>query len=378
MATLPHVRALAEADLPEVRRIFQLAFGTFMHAPDPAQWGADRDFTTTRWRAAPQNAWVAEIEGKVVGSNYLTQWGSFGFFGPLTVLPEFWDKGVARALLSPTVARFEELGVREAALFTFSHSPKHISLYQKFGFWPGSLTALLAAPAEPAIRGGRAVGPVGQVGAEDREIHAAAARPPQTTRRGPARAGAPGTPGPVERQAGRVAQPLGVPRQSIVAGAAHLSQLPEAERLAARAACRALTGAIYPGLDVSLEIEAIAGQQLGETVLLRGPGGLDAFACCHCGPGTEAGNDSVYIKFAAVRPGPGAAHAFDSLLAAVRDLAARRQLTRVATGISLARREAYRRLLSLGFRTNAIGVSMHRPDGSAYNRSDAWILDDWR
>lgn len=314
MATLPHVRALAEADLPEVRRIFQLAFGTFMHAPDPAQWGADRDFTTTRWRAAPQNAWVAEIEGKVVGSNYLTQWGSFGFFGPLTVLPEFWDKGVARALLSPTVARFEELGVREAALFTFSHSPKHISLYQKFGFWPGSLTALLAAPAAPAI----------------------------------------------------------------LAGAIHISQLPEAERLAARAACRALTGAIYPGLDVSLEIEAIAGQQLGETVLLRGPGGLDAFACCHCGPGTEAGNDSVYIKFAAVRPGPGAAHAFDSLLAAVRDLAARRQLARVATGISLARREAYRCLLSLGFRTNAIGVSMHRPDGSAYNRSDAWILDDWR
>jgi L-amino acid N-acyltransferase YncA len=313
MAQPVKVRTMAEADLPEVRRIFQLAFGTYMGASDPARWGADRDFTSTRWRAAPAHAWVAEVEGRVVGSNYLTSWGSFGFFGPLTVLPEFWDRGVARALLAPTVARFDELGVREAALFTFSHSPKHISLYQKCGFWPGSLTALLAAAAESS---------------------------------------------PVESR--------------------FFSELSAADQARVLGECRALTGAIYPGLDVSLEIEAIAGQRLGETVLLRGPEGLEAFACCHCGSGTEAGKDSVYIKFAAVRPGPAAAQGLDSLLAAVRDLAARRQLARVATGVSLARREAYRHLLARGFRINAVGVSMHRPDGRAYNHAGAWVLDDWR
>jgi hypothetical protein len=66
----------------------------------------------------------------------------------------------------------------------------------------------------PATRpGARAAGTVGQVGAEGCEIHAVAARPRQTTRRGPDRAGAQGVPSPVERQAGRVAKPLD-PRQA--------------------------------------------------------------------------------------------------------------------------------------------------------------------
>ena len=313
MAERFHIRPMAEADLPEVRRIFQIAFGTFMRAADPAQWSADRDFTRTRWLAAPGNAWVAEDEGRVVGSNYLTHWGSFGFFGPLTVAPEYWDKGVAHALLAPTVARFDELGVREASLFTFSHSPKHISLYQKFGFWPGSLTALMAVPAE---------------------------------------AGA--------------------------ANAVLYSGLSAPERARALDECRALTDAIYPGLDVRVEVEAIARQKLGEMLLVRAADGLVAFACCHCGPGTEAGADAAYIKFAAVRPGAEAPAGMDRLLAAVRGLAAGRRLARVTAGVSLARRQIYRHLLASGFRTAAVGVSMHRPDGHAYNRPDVWVLDDWR
>ncbi len=39
---------------------------------------------------------------------------------------------------------FEKWGVREAGLFTFAHSPKHIGLYQKFGFWPRFLTAVMS------------------------------------------------------------------------------------------------------------------------------------------------------------------------------------------------------------------------------------------
>src|SRR6185312_224935 len=48
---------------------------------------------------------------------------------------------------------------------------------------PGQLRGARPAPQ----RGGRAVGTVGQVGAEGREILAVAARPRQTTRRGPDR-----------------------------------------------------------------------------------------------------------------------------------------------------------------------------------------------
>jgi hypothetical protein len=39
---------------------------------------------------------------------------------------------------------FDQWGIREAGLFTFPNSPKHIGLYQKFGFWPRFLTALMS------------------------------------------------------------------------------------------------------------------------------------------------------------------------------------------------------------------------------------------
>ncbi|MGH9472527.1 MAG: GNAT family N-acetyltransferase [Terriglobales bacterium] len=307
------VRPMVAADLAEARRIFQLAFGTFLGLPDPASFAADRDFTA-RWHADPDSGLAAELDGRLIGSNFLTRWGSFGFFGPLTVLPEYWDCSVAQALLGPTVERFQSWGVRDVALFTFAHSPKHVALYQKFGFWPGSQTALLSAPAAP--------------------------------------------------------------RQ--VVNAVAFSSLDAAAQAEALAACAAVTGAILDGLNVGREIEAIAAQQLGDTLLLWATGGLEAFACCHCGAGTEAGAGNLYIKFAGLRPGPGAPQAFDRLLDAAHQLAAARGLKRVETGVSLARRRAWVQLLARGFRISMLGVSMHRPDTPAYNRPDVFALDDWR
>jgi GNAT superfamily N-acetyltransferase len=142
------IRPMAESDLEEARRLFQLAFGTFIGVPDPANFSADRDFFRPRWLGELGTGFVAELDGRIVGSNLLTNWGSFGFFGPLAVHPELWDKGVAKQLLEPTMEQFRAWGVRHAALFTFAHSAKHVNLYQKFGFWPRFLTAIMSRPAE--------------------------------------------------------------------------------------------------------------------------------------------------------------------------------------------------------------------------------------
>lgn len=185
--------------------------------------------------AAPDAALAAEIDGALVGSNFATQWGSFGFFGPLTIKPELWNKGVAQQLLSPTVELFDSWRVRDAGLYTFSHSAKHAALYQKFGFWPRFLTALLSKPA-----------------AAERD-------------------------------------------ESFLA----FSTLPEARQEEAIEACRRLTDSIFGGLDVTREISAVEKQKLGDTVLVWDGDRLEAFAVCHCGAGTEAGKDNCYIKFAA-------------------------------------------------------------------------------
>jgi GNAT superfamily N-acetyltransferase len=86
----------------------------------------------------------ADLHGELVGSNFAANWGSVGFFGPLTVRPDLWDRGIASRLLESTMELFDGWNTKHAGLFTFAHSPKHIGLYQKFGFWPQFLTAIMS------------------------------------------------------------------------------------------------------------------------------------------------------------------------------------------------------------------------------------------
>lgn len=309
------ISPLQENQLEEADRIMRLAFGTFLGLPDPMSFMGDAGYVRARWQADPSAALAAEADGELVGSNFATNWGSFGFFGPLTVRPDLWDRGVARRLLERTMALFEQWGTRHAGLFTFPQSPKHLGLYQSFGFWPGFLTPVMA----------KAVGGTGSA-----------------------------------------------------AGWSRYGELREREREGSIDACRELTGAIYDGLDLTAEIRAVQTQELGETVLLDGGGRLDGFAICHCGPGTEAGSGVCFVKFGAARSGPGAGETFERLLDACEALAATRGLTQLMVGVNTARRDAYRRILARGFRAGLVGVAMERPDEPGYNRPDVYIIDDWR
>ena len=107
---LIEVRPLGERDLPEADRIFRLAFGTFIGLPDPMSFIGDAELVGPRWRAAPEAALGAYVDGALVGSNFAANWGSFGFFGPLTVRPDFWGQGVAPKLLAATMRPLRELG----------------------------------------------------------------------------------------------------------------------------------------------------------------------------------------------------------------------------------------------------------------------------
>jgi predicted N-acetyltransferase YhbS len=311
-----NVRSLTPTDLPAADRIIRLAFGTFLGAPDPNQFWGDIAFARTRWPADPTAAFGVELDGEIVASNFASRWGSVGFFGPLTVRPDLWDRKIAQRLMDPIMERFETWGITHAGLFTFAQSPKHLGLYYKYGFRPRFLTAIMSKPAAPMTR-----------------------------------------------------------RQSEWSA---YSQLSETEREKALKACLDVTVSIYPGLDLGREIGTVQTQGLGETVLLHDGSALVGFAVCHCGPGTEAGNQKCYVKFGAVRPGGAAGALFDRLLDACEELAAMRNLTRVEAGTSLARHEAYGRLLAHGFRADFQGVAMHRPNEEAYSRAGAYVIDDWR
>ena len=83
--------------------------------------------TSTRTVSGAENveAFVAEEAGSIVGSNFATRWGSFGFFGPLTIRPESWNGGCAQPLVGAVCGRLRAAGAcSHAGLFTFAAEPQ--------------------------------------------------------------------------------------------------------------------------------------------------------------------------------------------------------------------------------------------------------------
>src|SRR5262245_29670838 len=139
------IRPLGEGDLPDAKQILSLAFATRVGARHDTFW-TDRDYVRGRWLTYRSLAYGAWIEGRLIGSNFGVSWSSLGFFGPLSTHPDLWNRGLARNLIGPIVEHLEALGVRHTGLFTFAESTKHVGLYQKFGFWPRFLTAIMSIP----------------------------------------------------------------------------------------------------------------------------------------------------------------------------------------------------------------------------------------
>jgi len=93
---------------------------------------------------------AADLDGRLAGSVLAANWGSVGFFAPLTVAPEHWNRGIAQHLLDATMDPFTAWGTRHAGLFTFAQSARHVGLYQKYGFWPRFLTAVMTSQVRPS------------------------------------------------------------------------------------------------------------------------------------------------------------------------------------------------------------------------------------
>jgi GNAT superfamily N-acetyltransferase len=312
------VGPLRKNEAAEADRIVRVAFGTYFGAPDPASFMGDRSFMVPRLRSRHVKVIAAREGGRLIGTNVITRWGSFGFFGPLTVLPEYWDRGVAQRLLEATMPVFDKWGVRHTGLFTFAASVKHVGLYQKFGYWPRYLTAVMTRTPE----------------------------------------------------ANSTMQPAAQP--------VLLSALSKAERERTIEGCAKITHQIDRGLDLSDEMREVLAQRTGDVVLTSGRGGApSAFAICQHGPGSEGGAKTCAVKFGAARGGAGAGERFEKLLDACDVFAAARGLT-IEAGVNLAREDAFQRMRAHGYRVTMQGVAMQRPHGEGFNRADVWVIDDWR
>lgn len=308
------IRLLQEHELKSADQIFRLAFGTFRGHPDPANYGGDMSFMK-RWFADPNAAFAAAVDGQLVGSNFALNWGSFGLFGPLTVHPDFWGQGIAQQLIEAAMECFQQWQIRQAGFFTLSESTLHLNLYQKFGFYPRFLTAIMSKNANS--------------------------------------------------------------NQQFFQGLRY-SELSEHKQQECLNHSYDLTNTIYEGLNLEGEIRVIQEQNLGETIFLWDDKSLMGFAICHYGKDTEAGSDTCYIKFGAVRPDFQAEQNFTLLLQECEKLSLLLGASRLVAGVNTARYEAYQQMLDFGFQTQRIGVAMHNPNEPAFNRPGVYVMDDWR
>jgi len=309
---------LAEADLDRADDIFRTAFATFLGLDKEALWG-DSDPFRTRWRARNTHVIAARIDGQLVGSNVITRWGSCGWFGPLTIAPEHWDHGIAKALMAETEPVFDNWKVTHRALFTFPNSAKHVGLYQRFGYWPQRLTPILGRTLDPGKSPLRL----------DRNSRPFSVQPPKVR-------------------------------------AEFLREIHE------------LGNALYPGLDLSGEVESVHDQRLGETLLLVDDSRLEGFAVCHIGPRSETRTGKTYVKFAAIFPGADRDRRRKALIKSIETLAALHRAPSIEFGCNTAHRDTYRAVSASGYRSEFIGVSMTSPDEPAYERDELDVLNDLR
>ena len=147
-----------------------------------------------------------------MGSNFATNWGSVGFFGPVSVRPDLWDMGIGARLVEPAMERFAEWGIEHAVSSPGPQPQAHLSL-PEVRFLGALFTAIMSKSVVERL----------MVGEDEPE-----------------------------------------------SSWSRFSALSEEDREDTLEACGELTGAIYDGLDVSGEIRAVASQDLGDTVLLQG------------------------------------------------------------------------------------------------------------
>ena len=140
------IAPLGRDDLPEADAVLRLAFGTQEGLADPSRFAAGAEMVRSRWATGPVGAFKATADGTLVGSAFVTCWGSFAVFGPLTVHPDMWGRGVGSRLWEACVPLLESWGVTE-------HRPLHAAREHE-AHPPVPEARLLARSADGADREG--------------------------------------------------------------------------------------------------------------------------------------------------------------------------------------------------------------------------------
>ena len=103
------------------------------------------------------HGFIAELDGRVVGSNFLWKDGGVAGIGPITVEPDVQNGDVGRRLMEAVLERARMGGIAAVRLVQAAYHNRSLALYTKLGFAAREPLSLLRGPALALGLDGRSV-----------------------------------------------------------------------------------------------------------------------------------------------------------------------------------------------------------------------------
>jgi predicted N-acetyltransferase YhbS len=97
---------------------------------------------------------VAELDGQIIGSNFLDERSKIGGLGPITVDPSAQTCGIGRRLMENVLARSREFGLEGVRLVQAGYNNQSLCLYTKLGFRTREpLSLVTGSPSRASLSG---------------------------------------------------------------------------------------------------------------------------------------------------------------------------------------------------------------------------------
>jgi len=131
MGVGPHIRPAVAADVPRIEAIVETAYAKYVARIGKKPGPMLDDY---RARVAQGNAWVAEVDGAVVGLLVLLPEPGYLLLDNVAVAPEAHGKGVGRALIAFAEDETRRRGHAEIRLYTHEKMVENIAMYPRLGY----------------------------------------------------------------------------------------------------------------------------------------------------------------------------------------------------------------------------------------------------
>ena len=123
------IRLMEAEDYDEVFALWLATPGMGLNTTDDSREGIERYL-----RRNPSTSFVAELDGRIVGTVLAGHDGRRGFLHHTAVLPEFRNRGIASRLVEAALSALEREGIQKAALVVFGQNEGGNAFWEHAGF----------------------------------------------------------------------------------------------------------------------------------------------------------------------------------------------------------------------------------------------------